>query len=149
MYSLSRSVNSSPFIKHERSLSFPEEPAPWQYAAANTVAVYTGKIHFNITLSPTSKCVIWILCLFDFTGWKNGVQPWARTSLLACVAVSLGEQFALHFAGSWYLRRSGNDSRNGTLSNPRILESSAVPHLDGFEIQPMFYWVGTASCFQD
>jgi len=77
---------------------------------ANIVTVSMPKIYFNITLSSTSKCAIWILCLFAGTGWRNGVQSRAKTSLSACVAVSLGEQVAPHFAGSWYLQRSGNDS---------------------------------------
>jgi len=120
-----------------------------QMKLANIVTVSVRKTHFNITLSSTSKCAIWILCLFAGTGWRNGVQSRAKTSLTACVGVSSGEQFALHFAGLWYFRRSGNDSRNGTVSNPRILESLAVHHLDGFGIQPMSYWIGTAACFPD
>jgi hypothetical protein len=55
---------------------------------ANTVTVSMGKIHFNITLSSTSKCAIWVLCLFAGTGWRNVVQSRANTSLSACLRAS-------------------------------------------------------------
>jgi hypothetical protein len=49
-----------------------------------------GKIHFNISLSSTSKCAIWILFLFAGTAWRNGIQWRPKTNLLARVALSSG-----------------------------------------------------------